>query len=75
MGKIDAHSLKIILLAQPTKQSTGWLNASSIQVSLVFNDHPLLIIQASGITEEKFISALHKQPSFSTGGLLWDIHL
>ena len=58
-----------------TKQSTGWLNTSSIQVLLVFNDHPLLIIQASGIMEEKFFSALHKRPSFSTGGLLWEIHL
>ena len=54
-----------------TKQSTEWLNTSSIQVLLVFNDHPLLIIQASGITEEKIFQALHKQPSFSTGGLLW----
>ena len=54
-----------------TKPSTGWLNTSSIQVLLVFNDHPLLIIQASGITKEKFFSAVHKRPSFCTGGLLW----
>ena len=57
-----------------TKQSTGWLNTSSIRVLLVFNDSPLLIIQASGITEEKFFSALHKRPSFSTGGPLWAAH-
>ena len=41
---------------------------------MVFNDHPLLIIQASGITEEKIFQALHKWPSFSTGGLLWLHH-
>ena len=57
-----------------TKQSTGWLNTSSIRVLLVFNDSPLLIIQASGITEEKIFSALYKRPSFRTGGPLCDVH-